>query len=166
MKPKSDSSSEPAPDSRINSNSDSEPKSTCPPRPSRFPAPPGLSFRPGSRAVCLQGRVRGKLGPLLRALRRRLPRCGGWLSGCRVKTATTIQMDFELLVNSVEELYPMLLEAGLEMAGASHLQLATLGNLNQHGVALPLGAVVEIRLEIALERSRFSLPDSPGLALA
>ena len=156
LKPKS----KPSPKSNARSNPRSNPRSRSP------AAPPAPSLRPGSRLVCLQGRVRGKLGPLLRALRRRLPSCGGWLSGCRVKTATLVEMDFELLVNSVEELYPMLLEAGLEMAGPSHLQLTTLGNLNQHGVALPLGAVIEVRLEIALERSRFSLVDSPALALA
>lgn len=163
MKPKSDSNPEPEP--RSNSDSDPANEIRSQTKPKYLPAS-SPSFRPGSRAVCLQARVRGKLGPLLRALRRKLPRCGGWLSGCRVKTATTVEMDFELLVNSVEELYPMLLEAGLEMAGPSHLQLTTLGNLNQHGVALPLGAVVEVRLEIALERSRFALPDPSALALA
>ena len=95
------------------------------------------------RAVSYQGRSR--VGPLLTEA---LQDCGCWIRE-RKGSGSGLALSFELPLREIAELYPSLMECGLEFDRRGHCELAMLCTLSKHSPAHEgLRKHLSLRLEV------------------
>ena len=93
--------------------------------------------------------------------------CGCWLLERKALSTTQMEYRFEVQLHSAVDLYIALIECGLELTRASHLELTELCMLRKHNQSqCELRRVIHVRLEISFLEDIVPLGMTPGAAFA
>jgi len=104
---------------------------------------------------------------ILTALGEAMNRCGCWLLERKALSTTQMEYRFEVQLHSAVDLYIALIECGLELTRASHLELTELCMLRKHNQSqCELRRVIHVRLEISFLEDIVPLGMTPGAAFA
>ena len=104
---------------------------------------------------------------ILKALGEAMNRSGCWLLERKALSTTQMEYRFEVQLHSAVDLYIALIECGLELTRASHLELTELCMLRKHNQSqCELRRVIPVRLEISFLEDVAALGMMPGAAFA
>lgn len=104
---------------------------------------------------------------ILAALGEAMNLCGCWLLERKALSTTQMEYRFEVQLHSAVDLYIALIECGLELTRASHLELTELCMLRKHNQSqCELRRVIHVRLEISFLEDVAALGMMPGAAFA
>jgi len=126
------------------------------------PEPPGTSettLPPGITVVELRGRSFEDHQEFVPALLDTMASCGCWLLKRRELPPNVTELNFELLLRSVFELYSGLLSCGVELSRDSHTRMKSLCTVRDHN---PHRARRRRVLTIRLELIFVEEPDCPS----
>jgi len=75
--------------------------------------------------------------------------CGGWVLHRRNLSPATLELQIEVELRSIQDLYAGLIAAGMELTRSGHLAFTELCTCRTHRRAAELAQIVDMRLEIS-----------------
>jgi hypothetical protein len=103
---------------------------------------------------------------ILASLAEAMSSCGCWLLERKALSTTQMEYRFEVQLRSAVDMYISIIECGLELTRASHVELTSLCMLRKHNGASELQRVITVRLEISFLEDVQVPALMPGVAFA